>query len=98
MIFFGWGKKQKYWKTHGGKYLVVSWSYFHIFWCPIALKIKWHLIEDEKINVHVIVEDRTISPEKVKEIFPEQTPELSVWERYGLVILIVGIAILNIWF
>src|SRR3989344_7357786 len=98
MIFFGWGKKQKKWKTPDGKYLVVTWSYFHIFWCPIAFKIKCHLIEDDKIDVHVIVEDRTISSEKVKEIFSEQTPDLSIWERYGLIIIIIVIAIINIWF
>lgn len=98
MIFFGWGKKQKSWKTPDGKYLVVTWSFFHIFWCPIAFKIKWHLIEDDKIDVHVIVEDRIISSEKVKEIFPKQTPDLSIWERYGLIIIIIGIAIINTWF
>lgn len=98
MIFFGWGKKQKYWKMPDGKYLVVTWSYFHIFWCPIAFKIKWHLIEDEKIDVHVIVENRVISSEKAKEISGENMPDLNIWERYGLAILIAGIAILNIWF
>jgi hypothetical protein len=113
MIFFGWGKKQKHWKTLDGKYLVVSWSYFHIFWCPIAFKIKWHLIaedkenshghintlsEEDKITAHIILEDCTISYDKVKEIIPEKTPDLSVWERYGLGIIIIGIAIINIWF
>lgn len=98
MIFFGWGKKQKNWKTPDGKYFVVTWNYFHIFWCPVAFKVKWHLIEDEKIDVHVIVEDRIVSFEKVKEIFPEQTPDLNVWERYGLIIFIIGIAVINIWF
>ncbi|OHA28560.1 MAG: hypothetical protein A3C08_02285 [Candidatus Taylorbacteria bacterium RIFCSPHIGHO2_02_FULL_47_18] len=97
-IIFGWGKKQKSWKTPDGKNLVVTWNYFNFFWCPIGFNVKWHLIEDEKIDVHVIVEDRVVSFEKVKEIFPEQTPDLNVWERYGLIIIIIVIAIINIWF
>lgn len=98
MILFGWGKKYKSWKTYDSKCLLVSWNYFSIFLCPIAFKIKWHLIEDEKIEVHTLVEDRIVSFEKVKEIFPIQTPNLSIWQRYGLLIVIAGIAIMNIWF
>jgi len=96
-MIFGWGKKQKSWKTPNGKCLVVTWNYLHIFWCPIAFKIKWYLIEDEKIDIHVIIEDCVISSEKIKEIFPELTPDLNIWERYGLIIIIIGIAIINIW-
>ncbi len=97
-IIFGWGNKQKHWKTPDGKNLVVTWNYFNILWCPIGFNIKWHLVEDEKIDFHVIMEDRIVSLEEVKKIFPEQTPDLNVWERYGLVIIIIGITIINIWF
>ncbi len=52
-IIFGWGKKQKHWKTPDGKNLVVTWNYFNILWCPIGFNIKWHLVEDEKIVVEL---------------------------------------------
>ena len=111
--FFGWGKKQKCWKTPDGKWLVVVWSYFHIFWCPVAFGVKWHLIEDEKANfngsptkldeegriiAHIILKDRMVSSEKVKEVFPAQTLDLNIWERYGLIVIVIGISIINIWY
>jgi hypothetical protein len=71
MFLFIWasGKKHRIWKTPDNKYLVVSWNYFSIFWCPIiAYNIQWHLIE-------CAVGDRIITSEKVGEIFPDQLPE-----------------------
>lgn len=101
LIFFGWGEQRKTWKLAGDKLLVATWSHFNLFWCPIAFNIKWHLIEeveDEiKMSAHILCGDYEIPYEKVREVVPEQTPDLDIWQRYGLVLVIVGIAILNIW-
>lgn len=97
-IVFGWGKKSKHWKAPDGKVLVATWDYFSILWCPISFNLRWHLIEDEKIEVHTIVGDRIISHDKVREIFPKETPDVDAWQRYGLALVIIGIAIINIWF
>lgn len=112
-IFFGWGERQKRWKIPDGRYLIVSWNYFELLWCPIAFKIRWHLIEDDKINfnghptklteegkiaTHIILEDRAIPFEKAKEFFSGRIHNLNIWERYGLVIIIAGVVINHIWF
>lgn len=86
-MIFGWGNKSKAWKINDIHHLVVSWSYFHIFWCPFASNIKWHIIGDKRS------EDATISYEKVKEMFPTNTPKLNIWQRYGL-LLVIGIIVL----
>lgn len=90
MIFFGWGKKSDAWKINDEKHLMVSWSYFHIFWCPLAFSVQWHLIGDKRS------EDITISYEKVKEMFPNNTPSLNIWRRYGLLLVIGGLVLISL--
>lgn len=63
-------------------HLVVTWNYFHIFWCPVATNIKWHIVGDKRS------EDREIDYEEVKKLIPQDTPNLSIWQEYGLVIII----------
>lgn len=90
MFFFGWGKKSKAWEIGDEMHLVVSWSYFDIFWCPIAFGVQWHLVGDKRS------EDATISYEKVKELFPTNTPSLNIWQKYGLLLVIGGFVLVSL--
>lgn len=88
-MLFGWGKKTKIWGIDENSHLLAVWNYFHIFWCPIAYNVQWHLIGDKRS------EDQVISYEKVKELFPNETPELNLWQKYGLIFLILGGVIIS---
>lgn len=83
MIFFGWGRKSKRWHFRDG-YLVVVWSYWHIFFCPCAYDIRWH-VEGENRS-----EDHWISEAMIKEIIPENTPDIGKWDRYGMLYVLGG--------
>lgn len=90
MIFFGWGNKTKAWKINDEKDLIAAWGYFHIFWCPLAFRVKWHLVGDKRS------EDMIINYEKVKEMFPNNTPNLNIWQRYGLLLVIGGLVLISL--
>lgn len=90
MFFFGWGTKNKTWPIVGSdKYLVATWSHFHIFLIPIGYGIKWHIIGDSRS------EDVQISYDKVKEMFPENTPKVHIFQKYGLIIFIGALWLLS---
>lgn len=84
-MHFGSGTKHKVWKINKTKNLMATWSYFHIFFFPIAFNIRWHIIGDS------LAIEKTISYEEVKRLIPINTPEISLWNRYGL---LFGICIL----
>ncbi|MDB4984730.1 MAG: hypothetical protein JWM20_909 [Patescibacteria group bacterium] len=84
---FGWGRKSKSWLLPDGSHVLAYWRYFHIFWCPLAFNIKWHLVGDNRS------EDKVITHEKVKELMPHNTPDLNAWQRYGL-LMAAGVCIL----
>ena len=85
MFFFGWGKNNRQWIINEELILMATWSYIDIFFFPVAFNIKWHLLGNNRL------EDKIITYEKVKELIPENTPKISIWHRYGL---IIGIAII----
>lgn len=89
MLFFGWGTNQKYWPLSNGKKVMASWSYFSLFFSPLAYNIKWILVGDNR------QEDQLITYDKVKELFPIDTPRLNLWQRYGLVILLLGFWVIS---
>ncbi len=93
---FGWGKKTRKWPMDNGKELVVTWSYFSLnFLSGLAWSIRWYIVGDNRS------EDREITYDEVKKLFPENTPCLSRLERYGLLwvcgvtILLVAYALVN---
>jgi hypothetical protein len=55
---------------------LVVWSYFHLFRFPIAFSKKRYLIGDSRS------EDRKITYKDVKELFPDNTPDISLWQKY----------------
>lgn len=90
MIFFGWGRKNRTWSVgDGGQHLVASWGYVHLFWCPIAGKVTWHL------QGHDRREDAVLSYEEVKRRFPTDTPKIGSWQRFGLLYAIAVVWIIT---
>ena len=91
-MIFGWGKKSKSWVIDSTHNLVVQWRYFSLFFCPIASSIVWHVIGENRSD------DKIISYEEVQKMFPINTPEVSVWNRYGLLIgagILIVISLFN---
>lgn len=82
MILFGWGRKKKSWSLGDGRTILATWGYFSIFFCPIAGKVAWHILGENRS------EDEIISYEKVQALIPEGTPSIGVWSRFGLLIAI----------
>lgn len=80
MIFWGWGRKNKTWNLGEGLYLMATWSYFDIFFMPIAFDKKWHILSNNRD------EDKIISYEEVKKLIPENTPTIGYFYEYGLLI------------
>lgn len=90
MFLFGWGTKNKTWFIDDARSLIVVWKYFHIFFFPVAYDVKWHLIGDARS------EDRVISEEELKKLFPVNRPNISIWYRFGLLIGIAAIIIIGL--
>ena len=90
MLFFGWGTKIKSWVVDNEHQLVAHWSYFSIFFCPIAFGITWHIRGDSRL------EDKMISHNDVKRMFPVATPDIGMWNRCGLLIIIGGLFLLSL--
>ena len=78
MFFFGWGKKTLTWSLLDGKQLLCRFEYFHIFLCPTVSHAKWYLIGDSRAA------DKEITYDDVKRLFPQNTPHIGHWQRYGL--------------
>ena len=89
-MIFGWGKKSKIWKINDDSHLLAVWKYFHILWCPIGYNVQWHIVGDKRS------EDQIVSYEKVKELFPNETPDLNWWQKYGLIYVIAGLIIISL--
>lgn len=89
MIFWGWGSKSKSWSLGEGLFIVVTWSYFDIFFMPIAFNKKWHLLTNNRS------EDKVISYEEVKKLIPENTPKIGIFYEYGLPIAFVSIFVIS---
>jgi hypothetical protein len=94
MIFFGWGNKTKTWNApENSEYtaLVCNYTYFNLsFIFQIALKRKWVLISSTRNQ------DKEISYAEVKKLYPLKTPQLNLWERFGLFMLIIPLILLGI--
>jgi len=88
MFFWGWGNNSKQWQ-YGDKFIVVTWTYFHLFFFPIGFNIKWHLMGDSRS------EDQVIPYSKVQELLPNETPKLNIWHRYGLLLGIAALFIIG---
>jgi hypothetical protein len=88
VVFYGWGTKTKYWPLPDGRTLTAVWQYVHAYWFPIAYSAKWYV---SCVNP---LENREISYDEVRGLFPTEPPKLSVWDRYGLLFLFGGIALL----
>lgn len=69
---------------------MVNWRYFHIFFCPIAFNIHWHVLGNNRSD------DHEVTQEEVKKIFPTNPPDLNFWQRYGLIILIIICAAISL--
>lgn len=89
-LHFGWGKKQKKWKLNNSdKFLVASWYYFSLFFCPIKIsKIKWILVGNNRN------EDRLLSENEVIQLTANKVPDIGKWQKYGLWYLILSIVAL----
>lgn len=90
MFIFGSGKKTKRFDDFGGQPLIAHWNYIHLFWCPIASNIKWVLFDAKG------EEGKIIPYDEVKEMFPENPPKVNLWERFGLIIVVSGLIILQL--
>ena len=87
MIFFGWGKKSKEWELSDGTSLLCAWSYFHIFWLPVALRRKWYKVgklrgDEERLTI-----------EQVKALFGGKLPSIGIWNRFGLLFIVGALAL-----
>lgn len=82
-IIFGWGRKSRSWVIRGGKTVLATWPYVSLFFCPLALDITWTVYGDPRSF------ERVVSYEEIKELAPANTPQLGVWERFGLLFLVV---------
>lgn len=82
MIFWGWGRKNKSWTIGEGLLLMVTWSYFDIFFMPIAFNKQWHILSNNRD------EDKVISYEDVKKLIPDNTPTIGYFYEYGLLIAV----------
>jgi hypothetical protein len=88
---FGWGKKTRKWPMGDGKELVATWSYFSFNFLPgLAWSVRWYIVGDSRS------EDREVTYDEVKSLFPQNTPSLSYLERYGLLWVISVTAVLVI--
>lgn len=86
---FGWGTRQKSWALADGQQLLLVYKYFHLFFIfRVASDQKWFLIGNDRR------EDREISVEQVRVLFPANTPSLNLWERYSLFLLIAASIVL----
>lgn len=90
MFFFGWGTTSKAWKIDEDHALVASWRYFHFFWCPIGFGTKWMIVGDSRS------EDKSVTFEEVQKLFPTDTPKVSLWSRFGLLMAIAVIVLINL--
>ena len=53
---------------------------------PIAGTVEWHIIGDERSK------DIMVSKAELKRLIPENTPDINIWQKYGLLFLIaVGV-------
>ncbi len=79
MVFFGWGSKNKQWSFED-KTLLCQWSYFHIFFCPVAFNKQWYILADARS------EDRKLSKDEASKI-SKQYP-IGIFNQWGLFIAI----------
>ncbi|MES2088058.1 MAG: hypothetical protein V4467_03650 [Patescibacteria group bacterium] len=88
---FGWGKKSRRWPIGEGKELVATWSYFSLNFVALAWAIHWYVIGENRS------EDREVTYDEVKALFPQNTPHLTSLEQYGLWWVIGATALLVIY-
>jgi hypothetical protein len=87
VVFTGWGTKTKNWPLPDGRNLAAHWQYIHAYWFPVAHSVKWY------VSCANPLENREISYDEVRGLFPTEPPNLSLWDRYGLLFLLAGIAL-----
>jgi hypothetical protein len=86
LIFFGWGRKSKSWsfidEDQTPKAILCVYDYFDMFFFfKLVVRKKWYIVTENRS------EDEEISFKELQEMTPGYTPQLSVWEAYGLLIL-----------
>lgn len=89
MIFWGSGSKFKIWPWTGDRVLVVKWNYSHLFLCPIAYHITYHLQGDSRSQ------DEQINEEEVKKVYGNNKIGPNTWEKYGFYIMAVIVVLIG---
>lgn len=91
MLFFGWGNSNKQWLLSDGKMILVTWSYFHIFWLfRFSWEQKWHLLSDLRS------EDQYISRATAIALTGNEKINIPFIDRYGWAVVIGLIICLNL--
>lgn len=88
-MIFGWGTKIRHFFWDDEHVLTLSWNYFSIFWCPVGYNATWTINGDKRSD------DKVITYHQVQLKFPTNTPNISLWNRYGLWMVIGGLVILS---
>lgn len=88
MIFFGWGRRSKSQQIDGGRALVLSWSYFHLFWLfRVSFGLRYGLATATPEGwAH-----RDLTAEEAAALDAPGALTLHWWWRWGL---LIGIAAL----
>ena len=93
MFFFGWGQSHKQWILADGRIVFVSWRYFHIFWlCRFAWGAEWHLLGDKRS------EDQRIFKSTARELTDNEKLDIPFLDRFGGLICIAAILMLNVFY
>jgi len=78
MLFFGWGRSHKQWDLIDGRAILVTWSYFHIFWiCRFSWRVEWHPHGDKRS------EDQRIFKSTARELTGNEKLDIPVIDRFG---------------
>lgn len=77
-FWFGWGTKSLTWSLPDEKQLFCRFRYFHIFFCPAVTQANWYILGDSR------AQDREITYDEVKRLFPQNPPHIGHWQRCGL--------------
>lgn len=81
------GVKEKKWPVSKGGQLICRYNYFYVLASDlgVAWNLKWYITS---------VPEQEISYERVRELFPNKTPHLGLWERYALIIVLMPVIFL----
>jgi hypothetical protein len=88
---FVWGSKSKRWVIDNKRILVLTWKYMAIAFFPFTTYEEVWKIEGENRS-----EDKIISHDEVMRLFPTNTPDIGLWDRYGLWLFFGGCIVLTL--